>query len=92
MPVEQDLAVVVANERPAAEVEAAIRGSAGPLLTGVVLFDVFEGEQIGEGNKSLAYRLTFTSPGRALTDDDLVKVRAKIERTLKQQVDGRLRA
>ncbi len=92
LPVEQDLAVVVANERPAAEVEAAIRGSAGPLLTGVVLFDVFEGEQIGEGNKSLAYRLTFTSPGRALTDDDLVKVRAKIERTLKQQVDGRLRA
>ncbi len=92
LPVEQDLAVVVANERPAAEVEAAIRGSAGPLLTNLVLFDVFRGEQIGEENKSLAYRLTFTSPGRALTDDDLVKVRAKIERTLKQQVDGRLRA
>jgi phenylalanyl-tRNA synthetase beta chain len=92
LPVQQDLAVVVANERAAAEVEAAIRGSAGPLLTDLVLFDVFQGEQIGAENKSLAYRLTFTSPGRALTDDDLVKVRAKIERTLKQQVDGRLRA
>jgi phenylalanyl-tRNA synthetase beta chain len=92
LPVEQDLAVVVAGERSAADVEAAIRGSAGPLLTDLVLFDVFQGEQIGLENKSLAYRLTFTSPGRALTDDDLVKVRAKIERTLKQQVGGRLRA
>ncbi len=92
LPVEQDLAVVVSDERAAADVEAAIRGSAGQMLTDLVLFDVFRGEQIGTENKSLAYRLTFTSPGRALTDDDLVKVRAKIERTLKQQVDGRLRA
>jgi len=92
LPVEQDLAVVVANERSAAEVEAVIKNGAGPLLTDLVLFDVFRGEQIGEENKSLAYRLTFTSPGRALTDDDLVKVRAKIERTLKQQVQGRLRS
>ncbi len=92
LPVEQDLAVVVSSERAAADVEAAIRGSAGQLLTDLVLFDVFRGEQIGAENKSLAYRLTFTSPGRALTDDDLVKVRAKIERTLKQQVGGRLRS
>lgn len=91
LPVEQDLAVVVPSDRPAADVEAVIRANAGPLLTGLVLFDLFQGEQIGAGNKSLAYRLTFTSPGRALTDDDLVKVRAKIERSLKQ-VDGRLRA
>ncbi len=89
---EQDLAVVVNDERAAADVEAAIRSGAGQMLTDLVLFDVFRGEQIGIENKSLAYRLTFTSPGRALTDDDLVKVRAKIERTLKQQVDGRLRA
>jgi phenylalanyl-tRNA synthetase beta chain len=91
LPVEQDLAVVVSNDRAAAEVEAAIRESAGPLLTGLVLFDVFRGDQIGAENKSLAYHLTFTSPGRALTDNDLVKVRAKIERTLKQKVGGRLR-
>ena len=92
LPVEQDLAVVVNDQQPASDVEAAIRGSAGQMLTDLVLFDVFRGDQIGTENKSLAYRLTFTSPGRALTDDDLVKVRAKIERTLKQQVDGRLRA
>lgn len=92
LPVEQDFAVVVAESIPAARVKDVLRSSAGQLLTGLVLFDVFRGEQIGKENKSLAYRLTFTSPGRALTDDDLVKVRGKIERSLKQQVDGRLRA
>lgn len=92
LPVQQDLAIVVSEETPAERVEASLRSGAGPLLTGIVLFDVFRGEQIGDGNKSLAYRLTFTSPGRALTDQDLVKVRGKIERTLKQDVAGRLRA
>jgi phenylalanyl-tRNA synthetase beta chain len=90
LPVEQDLAVVVGESTPAADVETALRNGAGPLLTDIVLFDLFQGPQIGAENKSLAYRLTFTSPGRALTDDDLVKVRAKIERTLKQ-VGGKLR-
>lgn len=92
LPVEQDLAVVVSESTPASHVEAALKNGAGPLLTGITLFDVFRGPQIGEENKSLAYRLTFTSPGRALTDADLVKVRGKIERVLKQQVRGRLRA
>jgi phenylalanyl-tRNA synthetase beta chain len=91
LPVEQDLAVVVAESMPAATVETALRTGAGQMLTNLVLFDVFRGPQIGEENKSLAYRLTFTSPGRALTDDDLVKVRGKIERTLKQQAGGKLR-
>ena len=91
LPVEQDLAVVVAEATPAASVEATLRNGAGPLLTDITLFDVFRGPQIGEENKSLAYRLIFTSPGRALTDADLVKVRGKIERVLKQQVGGRLR-
>lgn len=91
LPVEQDLAVVVIKSTPAADVEAALRNGAGPLLTNIMLFDVFHGTQIGDENKSLAYRLTFTSPGRALTDADLVKIRGKIERTLKQQVAGKLR-
>lgn len=90
LPVEQDLAIVVREETTSADVEAALRNGAGPLLTDIVLFDIFRGPQIGDENKSLAYRLTFTSPGRALTDNDLVKVRGKIERTIKQ-VGGKLR-
>ena len=91
LPVQQDFAVVVAESVPAADVEAAFRAGAGPLLTDIALFDRFSGSQIGEGKISLAYRLTFTAPDRTLTDDDLVKVRPKIEKTLKQRVDGTLR-
>ena len=91
LPVEQDFAVVVADTVPAAEVEAAFRAGAGPLLTEIRLFDRFTGAQVGDGNVSLAYRLTFTAPNRSLTDNDLVKIRPKIEKTLKQRVDGALR-
>jgi phenylalanyl-tRNA synthetase beta chain len=92
LPVEQDFAVVVSKETTAAQVENALLKNAGPLLSGIVLFDVFEGEQIGAGNKSLAYRLTFTAPDRALTDAELEKTRKKIEKGLKVLVGGTLRA
>jgi phenylalanyl-tRNA synthetase beta chain len=92
LPVEQDFAIVVDEETPAAQVEASLREGAGPLVTAVTLFDIYQGPQIGEDKKSLAYRVTFTAPDRALTDAELVKVRSRIERTLAQQVGGSLRA
>jgi phenylalanyl-tRNA synthetase beta chain len=92
LPVQQDFAVVVAEARPAGEVESALRSSAGPLVTDVALFDIYRGPQIGEGRKSLAFRVTFTAPDRALTDAELVKVRGRIEKVLKQRVEGSLRA
>lgn len=92
LPVEQDFAVVVDDGVPAASVESTLRDAAGPLASGFVLFDIFQGAQIGEGKKSLAYRITFTAPDRALTDNDLGKVRTKIEKSLKQRVGGVLRA
>lgn len=69
-PVLRDIALVVGSDVPAAEVEAALRDGAGPLLEGLVLFDRYEGVQIGEGKVSLAYRLTFRAADRTLTDDD----------------------
>jgi phenylalanyl-tRNA synthetase beta chain len=91
LPVEQDFAIVVAEETPAAEVEAALRAGAGPLATAVTLFDIYRGPQVGENRKSLAYRVTFTAPDRALTDAELSKVRDRIARSLKK-VAGELRA
>jgi phenylalanyl-tRNA synthetase beta chain len=91
LPVEQDFAIVVDEAVPAQQVEAALRAGAGPLVTSVTLFDIFRGAQIGEGKKSLAYRVTFTAPNRALTDAELVKARGKLERTLRQQAGGTLR-
>jgi phenylalanyl-tRNA synthetase beta chain len=70
----QDVALVVRESVPAAEVEAALAAGAaeadGGLLEEVRLFDIYTGEQVGEGNKSLAYRLRFRAPDRTLTDDE----------------------
>jgi len=91
LPAVQDFAIVVDEEVPAAEVERALSAGAGPLATGVALFDVYRGAQLGEGKKSLAYRVTFTAPDRALTDAELVKVRERIAKGLRQRVGGELR-
>jgi phenylalanyl-tRNA synthetase beta chain len=91
LPVEQDFAIVVEENTPAGSVEEVLRGAAGPLASGFRLFDIYQGPQIGEGKKSLAYRITFTAPDRALTDNDLGKVRTRIEKSLKQRVNGTLR-
>jgi len=73
----QDVALVVRDAVPAAQVEAALAagassaaGDGGGLLEDVRLFDTYTGEQVGEGNKSLAYRLRFRAPDRTLTDEE----------------------
>ncbi|MGA5699401.1 phenylalanine--tRNA ligase subunit beta [Peterkaempfera bronchialis] len=66
----QDVALVVDAAVPAADVEAALRSGAGPLLESLRLFDVFTGEQLGEGRKSLAYALRFRASDRTLTAEE----------------------
>ncbi|MFF2728808.1 phenylalanine--tRNA ligase subunit beta [Streptomyces sp. NPDC058008] len=66
----QDVALVVGSDMPADAVEKALREGAGPLLESLRLFDVFTGEQIGEGHKSLAYALRFRAPDRTLTVEE----------------------
>ncbi|KUF14055.1 phenylalanine--tRNA ligase subunit beta [Streptomyces silvensis] len=66
----QDVALVVDQDVPAAVVEAYLRDGAGELLEGIRLFDVFTGEQLGEGKKSLAYALRFRAADRTLTVEE----------------------
>jgi phenylalanyl-tRNA synthetase beta chain len=66
-PVLQDVALVVDAAVPAAELTATLRRGAGELLEDVRLFDVYTGDQIGEGNRSLAFALRFRAPDRTLT-------------------------
>jgi phenylalanyl-tRNA synthetase beta chain len=66
----EDVALVVVADVPAAEVEAALRAGAGELLESVRLFDIYMGEQVGEGKKSLAFALRFRAPDRTLTEAD----------------------
>lgn len=84
--VERDLALLVPDRITAAEVEAAIRRQAGPLLWTVGLFDLYRGQGVPDRYRSLAYRLRFVSTERTLTDeeiDDLVEhVTQHLERVL----------
>ena len=87
----QDIAVVVPEEVPAADVEAAVRSGGGELLERLAIFDLYRGEQVGEGRKSLALRLEFRAPERTLTDEEVAERRAAIEREL-AEIGGKLRA
>jgi phenylalanyl-tRNA synthetase beta chain len=61
---------------PAGDVEAALQQGAGPLLESIRLFDVYTGEQVPPGRKSLAYALRFRAPDRTLTDEEVAGARA----------------
>jgi phenylalanyl-tRNA synthetase beta chain len=71
----EDVALVVDESVPAAEVEAALREGAGELLESVRLFDVYTGTQVGEGRKSLAFALRFRAPDRTLTEAETAAAR-----------------
>ncbi len=60
---------------PAAEVEAALRAGAGPLLEALRLFDVYTGPQVGEGRRSLAFALRLRAPDRTLSDTEVLGAR-----------------
>jgi phenylalanyl-tRNA synthetase beta chain len=70
-----DLAFVLPDDVPAERLEKAIRQGAGPLLVDVELFDVFRAASVGEGRRSVAYRLRLQAPDRNLTDADIAEVR-----------------
>lgn len=66
-PALQDIALIVDGKVAAADITEALLTGGAPLLESVVLFDVYQGEQVGVGRKSLAFTLTFRAPDRTLT-------------------------
>ena len=88
----QDIALVVDRSVPAAELEAVIREAGGALLEDVRLFDVYEGEPIPAGKKSLAYNLTYRAPDRTLTDKEVAKAHERIARAAEKRLGATLRA
>ena len=87
----QDLAVVVPDGVPAAAVREAVLSGGEELLRAASVFDLYAGEQLGEGSKSLALRLEFRAPDRTLTDEEVTVQRATIEAEL-AKIGGSLRA
>ncbi len=91
-PVLEDLALVVDEDVPAGEVEALIRQTGGKILQEVQLFDVYRGEQLGEGKKSLAYSLVYQHPEKTLTDKEVLAIRNKIVKQLENEIGAQLRS
>jgi phenylalanyl-tRNA synthetase beta chain len=83
--------VVVPEDVPAVDLERAVREGGGELLRRVELFDLYHGEQVGEGARSLALRLEFRASDRTLTDEEVAGLRSAIESRL-AEIGGRLRA
>ncbi|HMB19335.1 MAG TPA: phenylalanine--tRNA ligase subunit beta [Gaiellaceae bacterium] len=91
-PVKQDLAFAVDDDVPAGALVAAAREAVGPELHEIVPFDVYHGEQVGPGRKSIAFRVEFRSPERTLTDEEAAGLRQKIVDALRERFGAELRA
>jgi phenylalanyl-tRNA synthetase beta chain len=90
-PVLEDLALVVDESLPAERVAELIRQTGGKVVREVRLFDVYRGEKIGAGKKSLAYSLTYQAGDKTLSDKDVAGIRTHILRRLEQELGAKLR-
>ena len=90
-PVVEDLAFEVSEDVTNRRVRDLIQQAGGDLLVDVELFDVYRGEPLAAGSKSLAYALTYQSLDRSLSDKDVARVRDKIIRVVEQETGGKLR-
>jgi phenylalanyl-tRNA synthetase beta chain len=90
--IHQDIAVAVDAEVEVGALVDAAREAVGPLLREARVFDVYRGEQVGEGRKSVAIHLTFQSPERTLTDEEAAGLRGRIVAALADRFSAELRA
>lgn len=88
----RDLAVVIDAEIPSAAIEAVICANGGDLLAETKLFDVYTGEQVPAGCRSLAYSLVFRAPDRTLTDAEVDGYFDAVVSSLEKNVQARIRA
>ena len=89
--VERDIAVVVAEEITAGQIEEIIRNKGGKLVETVKLFDIYRGSQIEKGYKSMAWSIIYRAEDKTLAEEDVSKVHNKILNSLANQVGGALR-
>ena len=87
----QDLAIVLDAEIPAERVVEQVRAAGGDLLESIDLFDVYQGPQVPDGKRSLAYTLTFRAPDRTLNDAEVNAIRDRIIFKLQVSLDAELR-
>ena len=90
--IERDIAITVDKDAEAGTIRKAILKNGGKYIENVELFDVYEGEQLGKGKKSLAYALTFRSATGTLTDENIAKDMKRILANLETDFGAALRS
>jgi phenylalanyl-tRNA synthetase beta chain len=90
-PVEQDMAFVVDEDMPASRVAEAIRKAGGDAVVSLSLFDIYRGKPVPEGKKSLAFAVTMNSPEKPLSEEEIARIRKKIEGYLAHELGATLR-
>jgi phenylalanyl-tRNA synthetase beta chain len=88
---EFDFAVIVSRSVTAGELMEVIEDKAGEQLESIDIFDVFEGESIGKGNKSLAFRLNFLDPNKTLNIKEVEPIIQRIVKSLEKDFSAKLR-
>lgn len=89
---EFDFAVIVEQEVSAGDLMNSIKSNAGNTLKNIDIFDVFEDESIGEGNKSIAFRLNFIDPNKTLNIKEVEPIIQRVVKSLEKQFSAKLRS
>ena len=90
--VRQDLAFVVRDDVSAGDMLAALRQAGAPELRDAQVFDEYRGAQVGEGKRSLAFRVAFGSSERTLTDEEAAAIRGRIVQALADRFGAEIRS
>lgn len=89
--ISKDVAFVVDNATSASEIEKVIKKAGGRLLQNIDIFDVYTGENVEEGKKSIAFNLTFMDASRTLTDEEVMEIFNHIIETVESSLSAKLR-
>lgn len=87
----RDMAVVVDEEVPVGNIRSTAEAAAGSLLESIEVFDIYTGERLGGGKKSVAFTLVYRHPDRTLTDDEVAELHGKVVTALEQTFAAELR-
>ncbi len=87
----RDIAVVVEESISSEQIVAELRAGGGEMLTEVRLFDLYHGDQVPAGCKSLAYALTYQATDKTLTEKEIEKVHKKVEDRVRQVLKAKIR-
>ncbi|MBM7605687.1 phenylalanyl-tRNA synthetase beta chain [Metabacillus crassostreae] len=87
----RDIALVVEKNVVAGDIEKVITEAGGKMLKDVSVFDLYEGDRLEEGKKSVAFSLRYFDPERTLTDEDVTKVHDKVLKAVEEKVNASLR-